>query len=221
MSQVLRLKRGVLEKISQVTGSLTKGEMIIASASANISSTNGSSIAFATTADGHIEAVNRVIRSNNSPNVFSSSIYGSTLDGVPYFDSGSGTLYLLGADGNEAISLVGNIQPLSQSVDSRIVALEYFSTSLDMTFATDIELAAVSSSISASESLVSASISSSLADALQNVYTYFPDGVVSSSQQVIDIVLANFNYLTQSWDNVFATDAELAYTSSFMDGGEW
>ena len=221
MNQVLRLKRGVLEKISQVTGSLTKGEMIIASASANIDSTNGSSIAFATTADGHIEAVNRVIKGNNSPNIFSASVYGNTIDGVPYFDSGSGTLYLLGADGNEAISLVGNIQPLSQSVDSRIVALEYFSTSLDMTFATDIELAAVSSSISASESLVSASISSSLADALQNVYTYFPDGVISSSQQVIDIVLANFNNLTQSWDTVFATDAEVAYTSSFMDGGEW
>ena len=203
MSQILKLKRGSLEKISQVTGSLTKGEMIIASASANISSTNGTSIAFSTTENGQIEAVNRVIKGTSAPNIFSASVYGNTLNGVPYFDSGSGTLYLLGADGNEAISLVGNIQPLSQSVSNRIVALESFSSSLNTTFATDIELAAVSSSISASEALVSSSISSSLsnvsasisqsvAGALENIYSFFPDGVISSSQQVIDIiVLAN------------------------------
>lgn len=217
MSQILKLKRGSLEKISQVTGSLTKGEMIIASASANITSTNGSSIAFSTTENGHIEAVNRVIKGTTQPNIFSQSIYGHTLDGVPYFDSGSGTLYLLGADKNEAISLVGNIQPLSQSVSSRIVALESFSSSLDTSFATDIELAAVSQSISASEALVSASIATSLA----NINSFFPNGVISSSQQVIDIINANFTGITQSIDNVFATDYEVYVTSSLMDGGEW
>ena len=217
MSQILRLKRGSLEKISLVTGSLSKGEMIIASASAHINSTNGSSIAFATTENGHIEAVNRVIKGNAAPNIFSSSVYGNTLNGVPYFDSGSGTLYLLGADRNEAISLVGNIQPLSSSVSNRIADLENFSSSLTTTFATDIELAAVSQSISASEAIVSASIANSLA----NIFTYFPDGVISSSQQVVNIVLANFTQLTQSWDNVFATDYEVEVTSSLMDGGEW
>ena len=215
--QILKLKRGSLEKISQVTGSLTKGEMIIASASINISSTNGSSIAFSTTENGHIEAVNRIIIGNSAPNVFSASVYGNTLNGVPYFDSGSGTLYLLGSDGNTAISLEGNIQPLSQSVSSRIIALESFSSSLDLSFATDIELAAVSQSISASEALVSASIAQSLA----NINTFFPDGVISSSQQVIDIINANFVGITQSIDNVFATDYEVYVTSSVADGGEW
>jgi hypothetical protein len=218
MSQILKLKRGNLERISIVTGSLTKGEMIIASASANINSTNGSSIVFSTTENGHIEAVNRIIKSNTAPNIFSSSVYGNTIDGVPYFDSGSGTLYLLGADGNEAISLVGNVQPLSSSVNNRISQLESFSSSLTTTFATDIELAAVSQSISASEAIVSASIANSLA----NIYTFFPAGVISSSQQVIDIFNANFSSsMAVTVDQTFATDYEVEVTSSLMDGGEW
>lgn len=218
MSQILKLKRGSLEKIAIVTGSLTKGEMIIASASANINSTNGSSIVFSTTENGHVEAVNRIIKGSSTPNIFSSSIYGHTLDGVPYFDSGSGTLYLLGADGNEAISLVGNIQPLSTSVSTRIAALENFSSSLDTSFATDIELSAVSQSLSASEALVSASIANSLA----NIYTFFPQGVISSSQQVIDIFNANFSSsMATVVDQTFATDYEVEVTSSLMDGGEW
>lgn len=218
MSQILKLKRGNLERISIVTGSLTKGEMIIASSSANINSTNGSSIVFSTTENGHIEAVNRIIKSNTAPNIFSSSVYGNTIDGVPYFDSGSGTLYLLGADGNEAISLVGNIQPLSSSVNTRISQLESFSSSLTTTFATDIELAAVSQSVSASEAAVSASI----ANSLSNIYTFFPAGVISSSQQVIDIFNANFSSsMAVTVDQTFATDYEVEVTSSLMDGGEW
>ncbi len=51
---------------------------------------------------------------------------------------------------------------VSTSLDSRLDNLEYFSSSLDTTFATDIELAAVSASLSASEAYVSASISSSI-----------------------------------------------------------
>jgi hypothetical protein len=218
MSQILKLKRGNLERISIVTGSLTKGEMIIASSSANINSINGSSIVFSTTENGRIEAVNRIIKSNTAPNIFSSSVYGNTIDGVPYFDSGSGTLYLLGADGNEAISLIGNIQPLSSSVNTRISQLESFSSSLTTTFATDIELAAVSQSVSASEAAVSASI----ANSLSNIYTFFPAGVISSSQQVIDIFNANFSSsMATTVDNVFATDYEVEVTSSLMDGGEW
>ena len=48
-----------------------------------------------------------------------------------------------------------------------------------------------------------------------------PTGVISSSQQVIDIVLANFTSLTQSIDNTFATDQELYVTSSNLDAGEF
>ena len=51
--------------------------------------------------------------------------------------------------------------------------------------------------------------------------TNLPSGVISSSQQVIDIILTNFTSLTQSIDNTFATDQELYVTSSNLDAGEF
>ena len=44
MSQILKLKRGSLERLSTITGSLQKGEVIFASASIGIPSSNGSGI---------------------------------------------------------------------------------------------------------------------------------------------------------------------------------
>ena len=48
-----------------------------------------------------------------------------------------------------------------------------------------------------------------------------PTGVISSSQQVIDIILNNFTQFTQSIDSTFATDQELFVTSSNLDAGEF
>jgi hypothetical protein len=222
MSQILKLKRGSLERLSLITGSLQKGEVIFASASINIPSSNGSSIMFATTESGSVQATNRIMKTTGSiaPDL-RNAVYNGLIDGIPYYTSGSATLHLLSSNGNEVINLVGNIQPFSSSVDSRLDSMEQFSSSLSTTFATDIELAAVSQSISASQSLISASISSSLAGALDNIESYFPDGVISSSQQVIAIINANFTGITQSIDNVFATDYEVYVTSSIADGGEW
>ena len=59
MTQILKLKRGSLERLSTITGSLQKGEIIFASASSEISSSNGSSILFVTTESGSIQAANR------------------------------------------------------------------------------------------------------------------------------------------------------------------
>jgi hypothetical protein len=59
-----------------------------------------------------------------NPNIFSASTYNGMLKGVPYYASGSSTLFLLGSGANEAINLVGNIQPFSQSVDSRLGSVE-------------------------------------------------------------------------------------------------
>ncbi len=222
MSQILKLKRGSLERLSLITGSLQKGEVIFASASIGIPSSNGSSIMFATTESGSVQATNRIMKTTGSvaPDL-SNPVYGGLIDGIPYYTSGSSTLYLLNSNGNEAINLEGNIQPFSASVYNRLEAIEQFSSSLDSTFATDIELSAVSQSISASQTLISESISASLAGALGNIETYFPDGVISSSQQVIDIINANFVGITQSIDNVFATDYEVYVTTSVADGGEW
>ena len=54
-----------------------------------------------------------------------------------------------------------------------------------------------------------------------SITTNLPNGVISSSQQVIDIILANFTSFTQSIDNTFATDQELYVTSSNLDAGEF
>ena len=190
MTQILKLKRGSLERLSTITGSLQKGEIIFASASSEISSSNGSSILFVTTESGSIQAANRIMRTTGStaPQL-TSSVYNGIIDGVPFYASGSQTLFLLGNSSNEAIDLTGNIGKFSASVASGFsasnasiasvtgdfsssvatsfsasaAALTQFSASLDSTFATDIALSAVSQSISASEAYLSASVSSSLA----------------------------------------------------------
>ena len=124
MAQIIKHRRGSLEALSAVTSSLQKGEIVIASGSSNLSVTNGASIVFAVPENGQVQAVNRVLRGTNAPSNFASSTYNGLVDGVPYYASGSSTLYLLGSDGNEAINLVGNIQPFSASVDSRLDAVE-------------------------------------------------------------------------------------------------
>jgi len=124
MAQIIKHRRGSLEALSAVTSSLQKGEIVIASGSSNLSVTNGASIVFAVPENGQVQAVNRVLRGTNAPSNFASSTYNGLVDGVPYYASGSSTLYLLGSDGNEAINLVGNIQPFSASVDSRLDSLE-------------------------------------------------------------------------------------------------
>ncbi len=124
MAQIIKHRRGSLESLSSVTGSLQKGELVIASGSTNITASNGSSLVFAVPESGSVKAVNRILRGTNAPNIFSASIYNGMLDGVPYYASASSTLYLLGSDSNEAINLIGNIQPFSTSVDSRLDSLE-------------------------------------------------------------------------------------------------
>jgi hypothetical protein len=55
------------------------------------------------------------------------------------------------------------------------------------------------------------------------VTSNLPAGVISSSQQVIDIFNANFSSSTMATtvDATFATDYEVYVTSSVADGGEW
>jgi hypothetical protein len=59
---------------------------------------------------------------------------------------------------------------------------------------------------------------------LASIQNYFPIGVISSSQQVIDIFNANFtsgSTMASTVDTTFATDYEVYVTSSVADGGEW
>lgn len=120
MAQIIKHRRGSLERLSAVTSSFQKGEIVIASGSSNITASNGSSILFTVVESGSVRAVNRVLRGTNVPNVFSGSVYNGLVDGVPYYASGSQTLYLLGSDRNEAIDLTGNIGTFSGSVATSI-----------------------------------------------------------------------------------------------------
>jgi len=125
MAQIIRHRRGSLEALSAVTSSLTKGEIVIASGSSNLSTVvNGKSLVFAVPENGQVHAVNRFLIGTTEPSTFASAIYNGMLDGVPYFNSGSGTLFLLSGSANFAPSLIGNIQPFSQSIVERVTTLE-------------------------------------------------------------------------------------------------
>ena len=123
MAQIIKNRRGSLERLSAATSSFQKGELIIVSGSSNITATNGSSILFAATESGSVQAVNRFLMGTNAPNIFSSSVYNGLVKGVPYYASGSSTLYLLGSDKNDIPDLTGNISNFSSSVANSINAL--------------------------------------------------------------------------------------------------
>jgi len=159
MTQTLKLKRGSLENLPSITGSLQKGEILFASASSIISTSNGSSILFIANNSGSVQAANRIMRTTgSSAPIFSASLYGGLVDGLPFYASGSSTLFLLGNDSNEAINLVGNIQPFSQSVATSFSASNAsiasvtgdFSSSVATSFSTSL-----ASQISLSSSLAS------------------------------------------------------------------
>ena len=195
MAQLIQHKRGRLERLSVITGSLQKGEILIVTGSSNITSSNGSSILFAATESGSVQATNRFIIGNAAPNVFSSSTYGDLVNGVPYYDSGSGTLYLLGSDGNTPINLTGNINTFSSSVATAFSASNAsiasvtgdFSSSVAQTFATQsLNLSNLSSSISQSiVDIVSASLSSSLSVIATDIEVTIVSASLSSSQALI------------------------------------
>ena len=124
MAQIIKHRRGSLEKLSEVTGSLQKGEIVLATGSANLTTTNGTALSFIVPESGSVQATNRFLMGSANPNIFSASTYNGMLKGVPYYASGSSTLFLLGSGANEAINLVGNIQPFSGSVSTRLEAVE-------------------------------------------------------------------------------------------------
>ena len=158
MSQILKLKRGSLERLSSITGSLQKGEVIFASGSSNITSNNGSSIAFVTIESGSIQAVNRVMKGDVAPQLTASQYIG-IIDGVPFYASGSKSLVLLSSSGNEVINLEGNISNFSASVASAFSASNASITSVTGDFSSSV--ATSFSASAASQTTLSSSFASS------------------------------------------------------------
>ena len=116
MAQIIKHRRGSLESLSAATASFQKGELIIVSGSSNLTTTNGSSMVFAATESGSVQAVNRFLLGDAAPNTFPAGTYNGLVKGVPYYASGSSTLYLLGEGANSIPDLTGNISNFSSSV---------------------------------------------------------------------------------------------------------
>jgi hypothetical protein len=235
MAQLIQHKRGRLERLSTITGSLQKGEILIVTGSSNITSSNGSSILFAATESGSVQATNRFIIGSSAPNVFPASTYGGLVNGVPYYDSGSGTLYLLGGDGNTAINLTGNISTFSASVATSFSASNAsiasitgdFSSSVATSFsASNANLNTLSSSISQSiVDIVSASLSSSLSVIATDIEVAIVSASLSSSQALIsssistsiaETLSGSVASITTLSSSVSASLASLSASSGFI-----
>jgi uncharacterized coiled-coil protein SlyX len=178
MAQIIRHRRGSLESLSAATSSFQKGELIIVSGSSNITSTNGAGMVFAAVESGSIQAVNRFLVGTNAPNVFSSSVYNGLVKGVPYYASGSSTLYLLGSDKNDIPDLTGNISNFSASVATSFSSSQASQTALSASVAsvTGDFSSSVATSFSASNASIvdlSASVASVTGDFSSSVATSF------------------------------------------------
>ena len=236
MAQLIQHKRGRLERLSTITGSLQKGEILIVTGSSNITSSNGSSILFAATESGSVQATNRFIIGSSAPNEFPTSTYGGLVNGVPYYDSGSGTLYLLGGDGNTAINLTGNISTFSASVATSFSASNAsiasitgdFSASVATSFsASNANLNTLSSSISQSiVEIVSASLSSSLSVIATDIEVAIVSASLSSSQTLISSSIStsiaeslsgSVASITTLSSSVSASLASLSASSGFIN----
>jgi hypothetical protein len=221
MAQLIQHKRGRLERLSTITGSLQKGEILIVTGSSNITSSNGSAILFAATESGSVQATNRFIIGSSAPNVFPASTYGGLVNGVPYYDSGSGTLYLLGSDGNTAINLTGNISAFSASVATSFSASNAsiasvtgdFSSSVAQTFATQsLNLSTLSSSVATSFSASQASqtqLSSSISGTISALSSSLTETIINTVSSSLSSSLSTI-----------ATDLEVSVVSSSISASQ-
>jgi len=235
MAQIIKHRRGSLEALSAVTSSLQKGELVIASGSSNLSVTNGASIVFAVPENGQVQAVNRFLIGNSAPATFAASTYNGMVNGVPFYDSGSGTLYLLGEGGNTPINLVGNISSFSSSVATSINALSAsigsgtigssvaaLNTFTGSQLTQNATLATYTGSVDTqftqigvvSGSLISSASAAAVADANQNLFTQSAEtrfteiGVVSGSL----ISSASAASVADANQNLFTQSAETRFT---------
>ena len=222
MAQIIKHRRGSLESLSAVTSSLQKGEIVIASGSSNLTVTNGSSLVFAVPENGQVQATNRFLMGDAAPNTFAAGTYNGMVKGVPYYASGSSTLYLLGSDGNDAINLEGNIQPFSASVATAInslsasigggsigqsvTALNVFSASAK----TSIENLNTFSSSQESKDSTLASYTASIETRMIEIATISGSLIISAStakstNDSQDNSISNLNTFTQSFSQSVAT----------------
>jgi hypothetical protein len=210
MSQILRLKRGSLERLSTITGSLQKGEVLFASASSNIIADNGSSITFVTIESGSIQAVNRVMKGDVAPQLTSSQYIG-LIDGIPFYESGSNSLVLLNSSGNEVINLEGNISDFSASVAEALSDLSSSIQSVTGDFSSSVATSFSASAFTLSQLSASVATSFSASAAALEAFsasldaTFATDIALSAVSQAIS---ASESYLSASISSSLASGFE-------------
>ena len=217
MAQIIRHRRGSLESLSAATSSFQKGELIIVSGSSNLTSTNGGGMVFAATESGSVQAVNRFLIGTNAPNVFSSSVYNGLVKGVPYYASGSSTLYLLGSDKNDIPDLTGNISNFSASVVTSFSASNASITSLSASVASvtgdfSSSVATSFSASAASQTALSASVASVTGDFSASVAQTF----TTQSQRISSLESFTGSYATTG-SNVFVGNQTITGSINVKD----
>lgn len=107
MAQILKHRRGDIGLLKNVTA--RKGELVIATGS--IGNMAGPWIFIGETDGlaGAYRPVSKIYMGGTAPTI-SAGVYGTTLDGTPFYDNTNKTLYVLGSVANENLDITGNLE---------------------------------------------------------------------------------------------------------------
>ena len=106
MAQIIKHRRGSISALKDVSANI--GELVMGTGS--IGDLNAPVLFIGDTAvAGGYKPVSKIYQGTTAPTISVGS-HGSTMDGLPFYSTGTKTLYILDKDGNSAINLTGNIE---------------------------------------------------------------------------------------------------------------
>lgn len=106
MAQIIKHRRGSIAALKDVTANV--GELVMGTGS--IGDLNAPVLFIGDTAvAGGYKPVSKIYQGTTVPTISVGS-HGSTMDGLPFYSTGTKTLYILDKGGNSAINLTGNIE---------------------------------------------------------------------------------------------------------------
>jgi len=106
MAQIIKHRRGSISALKDVTANV--GELVMGTGS--IGDLNAPVLFIGDTAvAGGYKPVSKIYQGTTVPTISVGS-HGSTMDGLPFYSTGTKTLYILDKGGNSAINLTGNIE---------------------------------------------------------------------------------------------------------------
>ena len=106
MAQIIKHRRGSIAALKDVTANV--GELVMGTGS--IGDLNAPVLFIGDTAvAGGYKPVSKIYQGTAAPTISVGS-HGSTMDGLPFYSTGTKTLYILDKGGNSAINLTGNIE---------------------------------------------------------------------------------------------------------------